>query len=152
MTAPLRLLSLLMLSLAACATAAAASAPPPLNLSHNDNLLGPSPAIEAARASGPAVTPEELIALLANRWEVKPTWVALGNGSEDLLGRLVKATASPQRGLLTHEHAYIAFRKLGEELHVPFYEAPLTAGFGLDVDALLRATDATTALIVLASP
>lgn len=88
--------------------------PPMIRLNSNENALGPSShAIEMAKAS--AFETERYIAnqdrflvpVISARYSLDPERIAIGCGSDDLLGRLIKCYLGHGRQLLRSQNSYL---------------------------------------------
>jgi histidinol-phosphate aminotransferase len=130
----------------------------PLKLSSNENPAGPSPKARAAflaAADSLHVYPDgghaRLRGAIARVHGLDPARVICGAGSDEILTFLAQAYAGPGRTVLHTEHGFGMYRivALGagaSPVEVP--ERDRTA----DVDAILAACDARTALVYLADP
>lgn len=135
-----------------------------VELGSNENALGPSPAArEAAIASlsdmhrYPDPLGGALKAAIADRNEVAPGQVVLGNGSHELLMMLAQVFAGPGRAVLASEFGFavyaLAAQAAGARLdRAPAFgsEAPMPRGH--DLDAMAAACRPDTGLVYLANP
>jgi histidinol-phosphate aminotransferase len=123
-----------------------------IKLNTNENPYPPSPkAVEALRALDPDQLRryphpfgDEFRQAAARVVGVDPTWVLAGNGSDDLLTLLVRATAGPGRAVVYPTPTYVLYRTLAAMQDAPIVEVPFDADFGLPVDRLAAAAGALT--------
>lgn len=137
-----------------------------LKLASNENAWGPSPgAIEAVmRAVTEAPSGVSKLALypdaacfalradLARHHGVPMERVVVGNGSNELIGLLVRAFVQPGQSVATSAGSFVAYRIAARSHGHRFIEAPLGADLGYDLDALLEAVDQTTRVVFIANP
>ena len=137
-----------------------------LKLASNENAWGPSPrAIEAAVAaiapqpgavSKLALYPDAachaLRADLAAHHGVPMSEIVVGNGSNELIGLIVRAFVQPGESVATSAGSFVAYRIAARSHGHRFIEAPLGADFGYDLDALLAAVDESTRVVFIANP
>ncbi|MEZ5316190.1 MAG: aminotransferase class I/II-fold pyridoxal phosphate-dependent enzyme [Vicinamibacterales bacterium] len=135
----------------AAAAAAAGDDPEPLaiRLSSNENPLGPSPAaLEAIEGAfqyagrypmnaKPAIA--DFQALVARRFGLETTQVALGAGSGEVLDAAVKAFTGPGRGLVTGNPSYEDPTRVAKRLKVPLAEVPVDEAGRLDLPKMIDA-------------
>ena len=129
-----------------------------VKLASNENPLGPSPkALEAARrALGevhryPDGSAYYLRHALAERLEVSPEQVVVGNGSNDLLVLLAQALIAPGDEAVLGEPAFVVYRLAvqavgGRPVAVPLVE------FTHDLAAMARAVTERTKIVFVANP
>jgi len=130
-----------------------------LKLASNENAWGTSPAaLEAAKnALGranlyPDAASWSLREALAARLGVGMGQLVIGNGSNELIGLLVRALVKPGQSVLSSAGSFIAYKlsTLGHGRR--FVEAPLGEDLGYDLGALVAAADPTTKLVFIANP
>lgn len=130
-----------------------------LKLASNENAWGSSPAaLDAANNAlakshlYPDAACWSLREALATRLGIGMGELVIGNGSNELIGFLVRALVKPGQSVLSSAGSFIAY-KLSTLAHGRrFVEAPLGADLGYDLDALVAAADATTKLVFIANP
>lgn len=129
-----------------------------VSLSQNESLRGPSPkAVAAATASlahgGHYPDPDwsDLRRALADLHDIPAQGILCGNGSLDLIACIARAFAGPDHAVLTPAHAYPFFRTAAQMANARLDTAPETR-CRVDVDALLAAVRADTALVCVANP
>jgi histidinol-phosphate aminotransferase len=123
-----------------------------IKLNTNENPYPPSPrAVEALRALDPDQLRryphpfgDEFRRAAASVVGVDPTWVLAGNGSDDLLTLLVRATAGPGRPVVYPTPTYVLYRALAAIQDAPVVEVPFDTDFALPVDRLAAAAGALT--------
>jgi histidinol-phosphate aminotransferase len=135
-----------------------------LKLASNENLLGPSPlAVEAMRQLAPDIWlyPDgsgfQLKAALAARHGVSPSWITLGNGSNDVLVLLAEAFLTADVEAIYSQYAFavypIAVQAAGARASVaPAYPPYHPMALGHDLDAMAARLNARTRLIYVANP
>ncbi len=129
-----------------------------IKLSSNESPLGPSPrAIEAALATlsqahrYPEFDGGELPRAIAERFDLDPSMIAFGPGSDELLLRLVNAYSGAGDEVIHSAHAYMQF---------PIYairagSTPVAAhddDFRHSVDAILGCVTERTRIVTVANP
>ncbi len=131
-----------------------------IKLNTNENPYPPSArAVDALRALDPDALrryphpfADEFRRAAATVVGVDPTWVLAGNGSDDLLTILVRATAGPGRPVVYPTPTYVLYRTLAEIQDAPVVEVPFDADFTLPVDRLAAAQGALTCVANPNSP
>jgi histidinol-phosphate aminotransferase len=128
-------------------------------LASNENPLGPSPkAVEAARAvmgqvslypDGSAFT---LHNALAERYQVAPGEVFVGNGSNELIELLVRTFVLDGEEVLASAQSFVAYKLAANAQGRTFMEAPMRARIHYDLDALKKLLTRKTKLVFLANP
>lgn len=135
-----------------------------LKLASNENPLGPSP--RAVQALGGlldqlALYPDgngfALRQRLAQKLEVEPACITLGNGSNDVLELLARAYLGPGRNAVFSAHAFavypLACQAVGADLHMaPAHSADHVMPYGHDLEALATRVDANTRVVFIANP
>jgi histidinol-phosphate aminotransferase len=129
-----------------------------VKLASNENPLGPSPRAIAAVADtlatlhrypdGPA---RALRSALAERLQVGPRQVVVGNGSTDLIDLVARAFLGPAHNAVISEGAFARFRQVvlarnGHAKFVPLRDCTH------DLEAMARAVDPLTRLVFVANP
>ena len=131
----------------------------PVKLASNENPLGPSPrALEAIREmlSKLHLYPDGggfyLKAALCERLGVEPDELILGNGSNELIELLIRTFLNPGDNVVTSAATFIAYRLASQACDREMREAPLTDGYGYDLEAMAERVDERTRLIFIANP
>jgi histidinol-phosphate aminotransferase len=129
-----------------------------IKLASNENPLGPSP--KAIAAMHEAVDCAQLYPdggcfylcnALAQKHEISPDNIIIGNGSNEIIELLGHAFLKPGDAILTSEHAFVAYKIVARIFGAETIEAP-SHNYGHNLDAILAAITARTELIFLANP
>jgi histidinol-phosphate aminotransferase len=128
-------------------------------LASNENPLGPSPrAVEAAKAAlgqvnlYPDGSAFALKNALAERYQVAPGEVFVGNGSNELIELLVRTFVLDGEEVLASAQSFVAYKLAANAQGRTFMEAPMRARFHYDLDALKKLLTRKTKLVFLANP
>jgi histidinol-phosphate aminotransferase len=90
---------------------------------------------------------------LASLKGVKPSQIFFGNGSDEAIDTIIRGFCEPHRdNIVSIDPSYGMYQVCAEINAVEFRKVPLKPGFHLDVDAIRKAVDANTKLIMLCSP
>ncbi|ELZ14261.1 histidinol-phosphate aminotransferase [Halovivax asiaticus JCM 14624] len=131
-----------------------------VTLSSNENPHGPAPAaVEAIRAAAssahayPKASHADLTDRLAEKWDVEPDQVWLGNGGDGAIDYLSRAMLEPDDTVLVPEpgFAYYAMSARFHHGRVRTYELSKDDDFEQDPDSLLAAAECER-LLYLTSP
>ena len=129
-----------------------------IKLASNENPFGPSPrAVEAilAASSGinryPDGSSYYLKEALSKKWQVSPSSIVLGNGSNEVIQFLIHAFSGPGKEVVSSDPAFLMYRKMvqiygGKNVLVPL------KGHRHDLEAIQRLTGPETRLIFLDNP
>ena len=129
-----------------------------VKLASNENPLGASPkALAAIRDALAELTryPDgngfALKQRLAERCDVQPNQVTLGNGSNDILELVARAYLAPGLNAVFSEHAFAVYPIVTQAVGA---RAKVTAAkdWGHDLSAMLAAIDADTRVVFIANP
>ncbi|SNB54748.1 histidinol-phosphate aminotransferase [Arboricoccus pini] len=127
-------------------------------LSANENPLGPSPhAIEAYQATAaslhryPEGGSETLTQAIARRFDLDPSRIICGAGSDELIAVLIRAYAGPGDEVLTSRHGFLMYKLAALAAGAHVIEAPETE-LRSDVDALLQRVTSRTRILFIANP
>lgn len=131
---------------------------PAIDLSGNENPLGPSPQARAAigRALAalhryPPADTQPLRAALARRLGLDAGQILVGNGACDLIDLALRALVGPGGEVLIPDPAFPAYRSAAARVGAQVVTVPL-AGGEHDVEAYLARLSPATRLVVVASP
>ncbi|MGG7566303.1 histidinol-phosphate transaminase [Rhodovulum sp. DZ06] len=131
----------------------------PLKLSSNENPLGPSPrAIAAYKAAAdslhryPDSGHEELRRAIAEVEGLDHSLITCGAGSDEIIAFLCQAYAGPGDEVLHTKHGFSMYSISARANGATPVEAPETADYTTDVDALLAACTERTKLVFIANP
>ncbi|MBY5991649.1 histidinol-phosphate transaminase [Ferrimonas balearica] len=129
-----------------------------VKLASNENPLGLSPkarlAIEQATTEltrYPDANGYYLKAKLAERWQVDPAQITLGNGSNEVLEILFRTFVAPDSEVLFDQHAFIVYALLTQSIGATAVPIPSKA-WGHDLDAMLAAITDKTRMVCVANP
>lgn len=129
-----------------------------VKLASNENPLGMSPKARAAVESALAdlaLYPDgngyALKQALARRFAVDAAQIVLGNGSNDVLELAARVFLAPGRSAVYAEHAFAVYPLAIAACNATPIEVPARQ-FGHDLDAMLAAVRADTALVFIANP
>lgn len=130
-----------------------------LKLASNENVWGPSPKALAAAQEAlgklflyPDAASYSLRHDIAAFHGVTMPEVVVGNGSNELIGMLVRCFVQDGESVASSAGSFIAY-KIGARSHGRRYvESPLGADCGYDLAALLAVIDETTRLVFIANP
>lgn len=130
----------------------------PIDLSGNENPLGPSPLALAAIRRGldqlhryPDKDGTALRSLLARQLEVATDQIVLGNGSCELIDIISRACLAPGAEVLIPEPAFPAYRSAAGRTGAKVVPVPMPGG-QYRVEELLERLTPATRLVVIASP
>ena len=132
--------------------------PAPIKLSSNESSFGPSPkAVEAYHQAAdklhryPDGAQTKLRQAIAEVHGLEPSRIVCGNGSEELIGLLVRAFVEPGEELIISENHFVMCRIYGLAQGAEVIMAP-EQDFGTDVDAVLERVTPKTRMVALANP
>ncbi|HET6718129.1 MAG TPA: aminotransferase class I/II-fold pyridoxal phosphate-dependent enzyme, partial [Rhodocyclaceae bacterium] len=132
-----------------------------IDLSANENPLGPSPlALAALSATLPTIhrypdrAASALRHALAQRHGGGAAQIVLGNGSCEVLDLAARALLSPGQAAIIAPPCFPAYRSAVKRAHGRLVEVPLQAdeGFAYRLDRIAAAIDHDTRLIVIGNP
>lgn len=127
----------------------------------NENLFGTSPQVREALQQAifqigtyPQPDAAHLRVALAERLGIHPEELIIGSGSAELISLLVRRFCGYNRTgeILALHPSYPLYRQEANALQVPFKAVPLTSGYQLDRQALLRQVSPATSLLFLCNP
>ena len=129
-----------------------------IKLASNENPLGPSPRVQAAMQevlAGANLYPDGggfyLSTALAEKLQVAPDNLILGNGSNELIEFIGHAFLGPETEMVTSENAFIAYR-LVAALFGAKTIAVKDCEYRFDLDAIGRAITPRTRVVFIANP
>ena len=135
-----------------------------IKLASNENPLGSSPLARAALQSlvdlniYPDGSGYSLKSAIAKKFDVTPSSITLGNGSNDLLELVARAYLAPGRNAVFSAHAFavyaLATQATGAQAKIVPALPPEhpTMPYGADLPAMAAAIDADTRVVFLANP
>jgi histidinol-phosphate aminotransferase len=128
-------------------------------LASNENPLGPSPFAVKEMTQGlwdlhryPDMGAHRLKGALSELYNLKPQNIILGNGSEGIMGYIVRAFLGEGQEVLTSEKTFIGFYILARSVGANLVLAPLTKDYRYDVDAIINKITPKTKIIYIANP
>ena len=129
-----------------------------IKLASNENALGPSPrALEAARAALNDIQryPDgggfALKRALAQRLQVEPAQITLGNGSNDVLELIARTFAADGNEIIFSQHAFAVYELAARAVGARCVVTP-ARNWGHDLAAMKRAVTPHTRLVFIANP
>jgi histidinol-phosphate aminotransferase len=130
-----------------------------VKLASNENPLGPSPlALEAAREAlkswqlYPDGGQHAIKEALAKHLGCAKDQVAVGCGSNEFIDILPRAFVPAGRNIVSHQAAFAIYKLCAQLSGCGFIEAPIDGDLRVSGEALLRALNADTRLVMLANP
>jgi len=130
-----------------------------VDLSSNENPLGPSPQAMAAlrEAVGtvhryPDASGAALKAALADEWGLSPANIALGNGADEWVLLLCLALTEPGDEVIMPSGSFISYLLRAIEVGANVVRVPLKEGYVHDLDAMAEAVTERTRLIFVCNP
>lgn len=128
-------------------------------LASNENPLGPSPYAIREMTRGlwdlhryPDMHAFALKSKLAQMYKLKLENIILGNGSEGIMGYIVRAFLAPGDEVLTCQNTFIGFYILARSVGANLKLVPLDSEYRFDVKALAANITETTKIIYIANP
>ncbi|WP_297813242.1 histidinol-phosphate transaminase [uncultured Methylophaga sp.] len=129
-----------------------------IKLASNENPLGPSKAALAAVAKAskemtryPDGNGYALKMALAEKLQLAPEQITLGNGSNDVLELLARAFAGKSDEVVFSEHAFAVYPLATKAIGATGVAVP-AKDYGHDLDAMLAAINSRTKLVFIANP
>lgn len=129
-----------------------------IKLASNENPLGPSKAALAAVAKAskemtryPDGNGYALKMALAEKLQLAPEQITLGNGSNDVLELLARAFAGKGDEVVFSEHAFAVYPLATKAIGATGVAVP-AKDYGHDLDAMLAAINSRTKLVFIANP
>jgi histidinol-phosphate aminotransferase len=130
----------------------------PLKLSSNENILGPSPAAQAAYAEAaprlhlyPDGRSDALRQALATRHGIEPARLIFGCGSDEIFTLLCQTYCEPGDNVVQGQYGFLAYRIAGRAAQAEVRFAP-EPQLKLDVAEVLANVDARTKVVFVANP
>ncbi len=127
-------------------------------LASNENPFGPSPrAVDAGIQilQNAHLYPEggchELRQKIAQKHEISPDWILVGNGSNELIELLGHLFLKPGLEVVMGAQAFIVYKLVTQLFGATPVEVPM-ANFGHDLEAMLAAVTERTRMMFIASP
>ena len=129
-----------------------------IKLASNENALGPSPkALAALRAAAgnlhryPDASCRLLKAKLAARLKVDPSWISVGNGSDELLVLALRAFVDPGDEVVVAQPTFLIYELQAKACGASVRVVPLR-NLRYDLPAMKAAVTSQTKLVFIANP
>jgi histidinol-phosphate aminotransferase len=129
-----------------------------VKLASNENPLGmPESARQAMMAAigelgrYPDANGFDLKAAIADKWKVDPSWITLGNGSNDILELAAHALVSPGQSIVFAQYSFAVYALATQGVGARALMVP-ARDHGHDLDAMRAAIAPDTRLVFIANP
>lgn len=128
-------------------------------LASNENPLGPSPFAIREMTNAlwdvhryPDMFAHELKSSLSELYRLKPQNIILGNGSEGIMGYIVRAFLQPNEEVITSENTFIGFLILAKSVGAKLIQVPRKSDYKYDVEAMAARITPNTKIVYIANP
>jgi histidinol-phosphate aminotransferase len=128
-------------------------------IASNENPLGPSPFAIREMTNAlwdvhryPDMHAHQLKAALSDLYKLKPENIILGNGSEGIMGYIVRAFLQPNEEVVTSENTFIGFLILAKSVGAKLIQVPRKADYKYDVEAMAKKINDNTKIVYVANP
>jgi histidinol-phosphate aminotransferase len=128
-------------------------------LASNENPLGPSPFAIREMTNAlwdvhryPDMFAQQLKNSLCELYNLKPANIILGNGSEGIIGYIVRAFLQPNEEVVTSENTFIGFLILAKSVGAKLIQVPRRADYKYDVEAMAKKITPNTKIVYIANP
>lgn len=128
-------------------------------LASNENPLGPSPFAIREMTNAlwdvhryPDMAAHQLKSALGELYNLKPQNIILGNGSEGIMGYIVRAFLQPGEEVVTSENTFIGFLILAKSVGASLIQVPRRPDYKYDVEAMAKKITDNTKIIYIANP
>jgi len=128
-------------------------------LASNENPLGPSPFAIKEMTNAlwdvhryPDMFAHELKSALCSLYNLKPQNIILGNGSEGIMGYIVRAFLQPGEEVVTSENTFIGFLILAKSVGANLIQVPRRSDSKYDVEAMAKKINENTKVVYIANP
>ncbi len=128
-------------------------------LASNENPLGPSPMAIREMTNAlwdvhryPDMFAHQLKSSLCDLYKLKPQNIILGNGSEGIMGYIVRAFLQPDEEVVTSENTFIGFLILAKSVGAKLIQVPRKADYKYDVEAMAKKITQNTKIVYIANP
>lgn len=128
-------------------------------LASNENPLGPSPFAIREMTNAlwdvhryPDMFAHELKSSLCELYRLKPQNIILGNGSEGIMGYIVRAFLQPGEEVVTSENTFIGFLILAKSVGASLIQVPRKSDYKYDVKAMTAKITPNTKIVYIANP
>ncbi len=128
-------------------------------LASNENPLGPSPFAIREMTNAlwdvhryPDMFAHQLKNELARLYKLKTQNIILGNGSEGIMGYIVRAFLQPDEEVVTSENTFIGFLILAKSVGAKLIQVPRRPDYKYDVQAMAKKITDKTKIVYIANP
>ncbi|HXH29976.1 MAG TPA: histidinol-phosphate transaminase [Bacteriovoracaceae bacterium] len=128
-------------------------------LASNENPLGPSPYAIREMTNAlwdvhryPDMFAHQLKNSLCELYHLSPQNIILGNGSEGIMGYIVRAFLQPNEEVVTSENTFIGFLILAKSVGAKLIQVPRTTNYKYDVEAMAKKINSNTKIVYIANP
>lgn len=128
-------------------------------LASNENPLGPSPYAIREMTNAlwdvhryPDMFAHQLKNSLCELYKLKPQNIILGNGSEGIMGYIVRAFLQPDEEVVTSENTFIGFLILAKSVGAKLIQVPRRPDYKYDVEAMAKKITENTKIVYIANP
>lgn len=128
-------------------------------LASNENPLGPSPFAIREMTNAlwevhryPDMFAHQLKSSLCELYNLKPQNIILGNGSEGIMGYIVRAFLQPNEEVVTSENTFIGFLILAKSVGAKLIQVPRRDDYKYDVVGIAKKVNENTKIIYIANP
>lgn len=128
-------------------------------LASNENPLGPSPMAIREMTNAlwdvhryPDMFAHQLKNALCELYNLKPQNIILGNGSEGIMGYIVRAFLQPNEEVVTSENTFIGFLILAKSVGAKLIQVPRKEDYKYDVVAIANKITPNTKIVYIANP
>ena len=128
-------------------------------LASNENPLGPSPFAIREMTNAlwdvhryPDMFANDVKKALSDLYRLKPQNIILGNGSEGIMGYIVRAFLQPDEEVVTSENTFIGFLILAKSVGAKLIQVPRRPDYKYDVKAMAEKITEKTKIVYIANP
>ncbi len=128
-------------------------------LASNENPLGPSPFAIREMTNAlwdvhryPDMFAHDLKNSLCDLYHLKPQNIILGNGSEGIMGYIVRAFLQPNEEVVTSENTFIGFLILAKSVGAKLIQVPRRPDYKYDVVEMAKKITHNTKIVYIANP
>lgn len=128
-------------------------------LASNENPLGPSPFAIREMTNAlwdvhryPDMAAHQIKNALCELYKLKPQNIILGNGSEGIMGYIVRAFLQPNDEVVTSENTFIGFLILAKSVGANLIQVPRRPDYKYDVEAMAKKISPSTKIVYIANP
>ncbi|MGL4854085.1 MAG: histidinol-phosphate transaminase [Lentisphaeria bacterium] len=89
---------------------------------------------------------------LADFYDVNPSEIIIGNGSNEILEFIGHCFLAPNKKIVVSEYSFIVYRLIAKMFDAQVTQVPTINNFGHDLQAMLNAIDQDTSVVVICNP